>query len=101
MIEERYMKPTKPTCPITKVAALLSDTWTMLVLHALLAGPRRFCELERELDGISTRTLTLKLKKLEQEGLVEKKDHCYRVTPRGKGLRVVLSAMRRYEEGYL
>ena len=55
------------TCPITKTAALLSDTWTMLVVHSLLEQGKGFCDLERDLDGISTRTLTLKLKKLEEE----------------------------------
>ena len=89
-------------CPVQKTATLLSDTWTMLIVRDLLEGPRRFCELERSLEGISTRTLTLKLKTLEQEGLVKKtKDGSYSATARGKGLRVVESAMRRYGEKYL
>lgn len=89
-------------CPIQKTAVLLSDTWTMLIIRDLLEGPRRFCELERSLEGISTRTLTLKLKKLEEEKLVKKlKNGSYGATPCGKGLRMVESAMRRYGEKYL
>ena len=100
------MKPatdhTSITCPITKTAALLSDTWTMLVVHSLLEGEKGFCEIERDLEGISTRTLTLKLKKLEDEKLVRKsKDGCYELTEKGKGLKMVESAMRRYGEKYL
>lgn len=96
------IKTAKVPCPITKVAGLLSDTWTMLILHHLNEGTKGFCELERSLEGISTRTLTLKLQKLMEEKLVQKtKDGLYATTPKGKGIRVVESAMRRYEEKYL
>lgn len=89
-------------CPIQKTATLLSDTWTMLIIRDLLGGPRRFCDLERSLEGISTRTLTLKLKKLESEHLIKKlASGAYAATPRGKGLRAVETAMRRYGEKYL
>lgn len=89
-------------CPITKVAALLSDTWTMLIMHALMTGPKRFCELETSLEGISTRTLTLKLQKLSTEGLVEKTDSgTYQATKKGAGLKMVEKAMKKYGELYL
>ena len=90
------------SCATTKTATLLSDTWTMLVVRYLLDAPKGFCELERDLDGISTRTLTLKLKKLEQERIVKKsKEGCYELTEKGKGLKVVERAMRSYGEKYL
>lgn len=96
------MKKRETTCPVTKVAQLLSDVWTMLVMHALISGPKRFCELERELDGISTRTLTNKLKKLEEEELIEKSaEGFYQATKRGMGLKVIENAMRKYEKEYL
>jgi DNA-binding HxlR family transcriptional regulator len=89
-------------CPVQKTATILSDTWTMLILRDLLAGPRHFCELERSLEGISTRTLTLKLQKLQQEKLLKKRiDGSYATTPKGRGLRVVEGAMRHYGEKYL
>lgn len=89
-------------CPVQKTAILLSDTWTMLIIRDLLEGQQRFCDLERSLEGISTRTLTNKLKKLEEEKLVRKtKSGCYEATAKGKGLRAVEAAMRRYGEKYL
>lgn len=89
-------------CPITRVASLLSDTWTMLIMHALTTGPKRFCELEAELNGISTRTLTLKLQKLTSEDLVEKNpDGAYRATKKGAGLKIIEKAMVKYSETYL
>lgn len=85
-----------------KTAVLLSDTWTMLIVRSLLEEQKRFCDLERDLEGISTRTLTLKLKKLEEEKLLKKsKEGCYELTEKGKGLKVVEKAMRAYGEKYL
>lgn len=89
-------------CPITKVATLLSDTWTMLIMHALTEGPKRFCELEAALSGISTRTLTLKLQKLTSEDLIEKTQAgVYQATKKGSGLKIIERAMKKYSELYL
>ncbi len=92
-----------PACDaVEKAARLLSDTWTMLIMHMLQSGPQRFCELERALTGISTRTLTNKLRKLEEDKMVRKnKEGAYQTTEKGRGLRAVESAMRRYGEKYL
>lgn len=96
------MKRTVETCPIAKVAQLLSDSWTMLILYQLNHGAKRFCDLERVLDGISTRTLTLKLKKLMDDEMITKNEGGrYVTTKRGQGLKIIETAMRRYEEKYL
>lgn len=89
-------------CPTAKTAALLSDPWTMLLVRDLLRAPRRFCDLERSLEGISTRTLTAKLKNLEQERVVRKSAAgLYAPTPKGKALGPVCRAMERYGKKYL
>ena len=80
-------------CAVAKTAALLSDTWTMLILRDLLKGDQRFCELERSLDGISTRTLTSKLKRLEEERILTKSDMHYRLTLQGKKIKKIIDAM--------
>ncbi len=84
------------SCPLAKVALLLSDTWTMRIIHTLLHESQRFCELERSLVGISTRTLTLKLQKLIEEEVVVKNDSVYELTSKGKKLKGVLSAMEKF-----
>ena len=91
------------TCPVAKVAELLSDSWTMLIIRDLLVSPMRFCELETSLDGISTRTLTLKLKKLIAEKVIDKDDasHYYSITKQGKKLAEVIEAMRGYGKKWL
>ena len=89
-------------CPITKVATLLSDTWTILIMRSLTEGPKRFCEMETWLNGISTRTLTLKLQRLTEEGLILKnEDGHYQVTKRGAGLKIIEDAMITYSKLYL
>lgn len=96
------MKPKSSKCPITMTATVLSDVWTMLIMHRIIERPMRFCELERELEGISTRTLTNKLKTIEEENLVSKdKDGFYRPTEKGKGLKQVHKSMRAYAEKFL
>lgn len=95
-------KKPEVVCPITKVVELLSDRWTMLILYQLNRGAKRFCEIELALAGISTRTLTLKLAKLGQEGMVTKDETgSYMTTKRGQGLKLIEKAMRRYEKEYL
>ncbi len=94
--------PDKKHCPITEVAVLLSDTWTMLIMRSLTEGPKRFTELKEWLGEISTRTLTLKLQRLQTEGLVIKSDTgVYAPTKKGDGLKIIERAMIKYSEEYL
>lgn len=66
-----------------------------------MKGNKRFSELEKLLDGISSRTLTLKLKKLIEEKLVEKKEANYSLTKKGKGLNTIFEAMNKYGKKYV
>lgn len=87
---------------MTAVAELLSDTWTMLIMRALTEGPKRFSELEDWLETISSRTLSLKLKKLSAQGLVFRTaDGVYQATKKGTGLKSIERAMIDYGRRYL
>ncbi len=84
-------------CPVTLVADLLSDRWTMLIINNLLNNREmRFCEMERVLEGISTRTLTLKLQHLENQSIIEKLDSGYRLTKIGMKLNPIIDEMRSF-----
>ncbi len=48
----------------------VGDRWTLLVIAALLDGPRRFGELQDEVEGIAANVLTQRLRRLEHEGLL-------------------------------
>lgn len=89
------------SCPVAAVAAILSDTWTMLIIRDLLRGSQRFGTLMESLVGISSRTLTLKLKHLSVLGIVVKKDLQYILTPQGRKLGRIIRAMAAYGEEYL
>ena len=58
-------------CPVCRTAEVVCGKWTLLIIRDLAEGSSRFCELERSLEGISPRTLSLRLRALEEEGIVE------------------------------
>jgi DNA-binding HxlR family transcriptional regulator len=57
-------------CPLREVLAVIGDKWSTQILVQLGHGPRRFSELERAIDGVSRRMLTLSLRGLERNGLI-------------------------------
>ena len=57
---------------VSPVLNRVGDKWSMLIVMILATGPRRFNELKREIDGISQRMLTLTLRGLERDGLVNR-----------------------------
>ncbi|MFQ6142089.1 helix-turn-helix domain-containing protein [Streptomyces sp. SID10815] len=59
-----------PACPVSEVLDRVAGKWAIGILVAAARGPVRFSELERAIDGISRRMLTLNLRKLEREGLL-------------------------------
>ncbi|MFF5426316.1 MULTISPECIES: winged helix-turn-helix transcriptional regulator [unclassified Streptomyces] len=59
-------------CGVRDVQDRLGDRWTVHVVVELAAGPRRFKELQRLVDGVSQRMLTFTLRRLERDGLVSR-----------------------------
>ena len=69
--------PSNPVCrTISTLLSRIGDKWTVLVVQTLADGSRRFNELRREIPSVSQRMLTLTLRNLERDGLVDR-----RVTP--------------------
>ena len=60
------------TCPVCRTAEIVCGKWTLLLVRELADGHSRFCELERSLAGISPRTLSLRLRALEEQAIVER-----------------------------
>jgi DNA-binding HxlR family transcriptional regulator len=56
--------------PIREILDRVGDKWSLYIIAVLHAGPRRFNEIKREVDGISQRMLTLTLRSLERDGLL-------------------------------
>jgi DNA-binding HxlR family transcriptional regulator len=55
--------------PLAEALASVGDRWTLQVVAALLDGPRRFGDLQRELPGIASNVLSHRLRHIEQQGL--------------------------------
>jgi DNA-binding HxlR family transcriptional regulator len=91
------------TCPVCRTAEIVCGKWTLLVIRDLAEGRSRFCELERSLHGISPRTLSLRLRALEEEGIVERQTFPevpprveYALTNKGRALVPLIEDMRAY-----
>jgi DNA-binding HxlR family transcriptional regulator len=100
--------PTSETCPVCRTAEIVCGKWTLLVIRDLADGRSRFCELERSLRGISPRTLSLRLRGLEEEGIVERRTFPevpprveYVLTPKGRALVPLIEDMRAYGRQWL
>src|SRR3954449_11245130 len=96
------------TCPVCRTADIISGKWTLLLIRDLADGSRRFCELERSLEGISPRTLSLRLRALEDEGIVARDTFPevpprveYALTEKGLALLPIVDDMRSYGERWL
>jgi DNA-binding HxlR family transcriptional regulator len=97
-----------PTCPVCRTADIVCGKWTLLLVRDLSEGRSRFCELERSLNGISPRTLSLRLRALEEEGIVERQTFAevpprveYALTEKGEALLPIIDEMRRFGHGWL
>ena len=97
-----------PTCPVCRTADIVCGKWTLLLVRDLAEGRSRFCELERSLNGISPRTLSLRLRALEEEGIVERQTFAevpprveYSLTAKGRALIPIIEGMRTYGERWL
>lgn len=62
-----------PDCPVKRSADILSGKWTTLIIRELLAGTRRYSQLQYALLGISPKILAARLRMLESEGLLTRK----------------------------
>jgi DNA-binding HxlR family transcriptional regulator len=97
-----------PECPVSCCAEIISGKWTLLVIRDLADGTRRFCELERSLQGISPRTLSLRLRALEEHEVVVRHTYPevpprveYGLTEKGRALVPLIEDMRTYGRRWL
>jgi DNA-binding HxlR family transcriptional regulator len=91
-----------------QVLDLIADKWTALTICVLSGGTKRYSELEREIEGLSQKMLTQTLRRLERDGLVERKVYPvvppkveYSLTPLGETLIGVLGALCEWAEEHL
>lgn len=60
-------------CPARMVLNRLADKWALLIVKLLQGGPLRFNRLRREIEGVSQKALSQTLRRLERDGLVDRR----------------------------
>lgn len=98
------MTTTNP-CGVAKTLKVIGSKWSMLILHNLFSGKKRFGELQRLLEGISPKTLSQRLQELEKEGIIAKKVFAevplhveYSLTKKGESLGQIFKTMEQWGE---
>ena len=88
-------------CPVCRTAEIVCAKWTILIVRDLADGRSRFSQMERSLSGISPRTLSLRLRALEEEGIVERRTYPevpprveYALTDKGRDVLPIVDALR-------
>ena len=96
------------TCSVAACAEILGAKWTAVLVHDLSEGARRFSELEHSCAGISPRTLSERLRALEQEGILLRRSYPespprveYELTDKGSDLLPIIAEMRRFGHTWL
>jgi DNA-binding HxlR family transcriptional regulator len=88
-----------PRAYIVEGLRLVSDFWTIIIVHQLREGPQRFGDIQRGIDGLNPVTLTGRLRLLMEQGMVErlkepgKKAVAYALTGKGRDLLPILDEM--------
>src|SRR5437588_110408 len=95
-------------CPVARTARIISGKWTLLIIRDLASGVKRFNQLERSLQGISPKTLSERLRSLEEEGVILRETFAevpprveYTLTTKGRDLVEVVESMRSYGKRWL
>jgi DNA-binding HxlR family transcriptional regulator len=94
--------------PMGRAIRLLGDMWTLMIVYTLLSGPKRFGELLDTMGNVSPKTLSQRLKMLEEIGLVDRLAFAeipprveYNLTEKGLALVDVIKAIDQFAMQYL
>ncbi len=102
------LSSTKLDCPVHLVLSYIGSKWAILILQELFEGSRRTNEFLSALPGISTKTLTARLRELESYGLVTRTVFPevpprveYSLTPKGREVQPIMAALNEVGEHWL
>lgn len=92
----------------TKELKMLGDFWTLAIVQELNSGEKRFSQLQRELTNASPTTLTNRLKKLEEQKIIKRKEEtvdklsvAYSLTDKGRGIMPILKQIQVFATKFL
>jgi DNA-binding HxlR family transcriptional regulator len=94
-------------CDMEQILRLIADKWTLMIVYLLLSGARRFGELLEAMGSVSPKTVSQRLKMLEEANLVERQAYAeipprveYRLTEKGAALGDIIKAIESFGERY-
>lgn len=97
------IKHDEKTCGVSKTMQIIGKKWTILILHQLMDGKKRFGQIQHTLQGISPRTLSARLQEMEADQLLKKEvfpevpPHVeYELTTKGHSLNDIICKMREW-----
>ena len=97
----------KSGCTVEVTLSVIGGTWKPMIIYNLMREKKRFMELSRAIPNCTQRMLTLQLRELEDDGIVQRTVYAevpprvdYELTELGRSLRPVLEAMRTWGMGY-
>ncbi len=98
----------KYPCCTSLTMAVIGGKWKSVILYHLMEGPLRYSELRNKIEGITERTLSIQLKKLEEDGIVSRKVYVdfapikveYALTECGETLKPLLNSIAEWGEQY-
>ncbi len=90
-------------CGVDKALKIIGGKWTILLLHNLFEGNKRFGQLQKSLIGVSPKTLSVRLKELEKQGIIKRHVFAeiplhveYSLTKKGHSLKDIFSQMEQW-----
>ena len=97
---DAFQWDSRADCDVRQILDRIADKWSLLVIALLEQRTLRFSELRREIDGISQRMLTVTLRQLERDGLVQRTVFPvvpprvdYQLTPMGSTLHQTIQSL--------
>jgi len=87
---------------------MLGDYWILSIIDSLRAGEKRFCQLEKDVTGINPTTLTNRLKRLDREEVIrrrqktlDKQSVTYALTQKGRAILPIIKEIGKFAHAYL
>jgi len=95
-------------CPLARATEIVGERWTLLVIRELLLGPKRFSDLRRALPGVSTSVLSDRLARLEDRGVIVRRElppptpaTLYELGEHGRGMLPAMLELARWGARFL
>jgi DNA-binding HxlR family transcriptional regulator len=95
-------------CPVEACTEVIGGKWKGEILYILFTGTKRYGELRKLVSGATQRMLTLQLRELEEDGIVQRKVYPivppkveYSISKRGESLKPIIDAMWRWGKDFL